>query len=161
MFDKLKKAVGKTGVKLAYTWIEDPLAFTDPMVKATITVTSTSGAITVLGLSASLVARRKGEHDEEEITLGEVEEVADPNHTTDRNGESVPVYPHTIAENESEGFGIFCDGLDLPSSLADWGVSDAESARAKGVEFFLKTEVDVKETNFMFDPNLEQKIEVT
>ena len=39
-FNRLKKAFGKTGVELKYTWIEDPLNFTDPMVKATVTETA-------------------------------------------------------------------------------------------------------------------------
>ncbi|MCA9718554.1 MAG: hypothetical protein H6713_41540 [Myxococcales bacterium] len=157
-FNRLKKAFGKTGVELKYTWIEDPLNFTDPMVKATVTVTATDGEVTVLGTSAKLVARRKNGDEEQQITLGEVSEEADPNYTTDRNGKSVPVYPHTLQTGESEGFGIFLDGLDLTTSLADWGVSDAESARAKGVEIDFITEVDIKETNFMFDPNVKQTI---
>jgi len=74
-------------------------------------------------------------------------------------GESVPVFPHTLDEDESEGYGIFLDDLDLPTALEPWGASDAASAQAKGIEFFLKTEVDVKETSFMFDPTIEQKIE--
>jgi len=161
LFDKLKKAVGKTGVELAYTWIEDPLTFTDPMVKATVTVTSSSGSITVLGTTTTLIAKRKDEdEDDEELVLGTVSEEADEYSTTERNGESVPVFPHTLEEGDSEGYGIFLDDLDLPSSLEPWGASDAESAQAKGIEFFLKTEVDVKETNFMFDPTIEQKIEV-
>ncbi len=161
LFDKLKKAVGKTGVELSYTWIEDPLTFTDPMVKATVTVTSSSGNITVLGTTATLIAKRKDEDGEdEELVLGTVSEEADEHSTTERNGESVPVFPHTLEEGESEGYGIFLDDLDLPSSLKPWEASDAESAQAKGIEFFLKTEVDVKETNFMFDPAIEQKIEV-
>ncbi len=160
-FDKLKKAVGKTGVELTYTWIEDPFAFTDPMIKATVTVRSSSGNVTVLGTTATLVAKRKDEDgDDEELALGEVSEEADEYSTTDRNGESVPVFPHTIKEGESEGFGIFLDDLDLPSTLEAWGATDAETAQQKGIEFFLKTEVDVKETNFMFDPKIEQKIEV-
>lgn len=160
-FDKLKKAVGKTGVELAYTWIEDPLTFSDPMIKATVTVTSSSGSITVLGTTATLVAKRKDEDgDDEEFVLGTVSEEADEYSTTDRDGESVPVFPHTLDKGESEGYGIFLDELDLPAALEPWGVSDAASAQAKGIEFFLKTEVDVKETSFMFDPTIEQKIEV-
>jgi len=157
-FSKLKKSFGKTGVELKYTWIEDPLTFTDPMVKATVTVSATDGAVTVLGTSAKLVARRKNGEEQEEITLGEVSEEADPHCTTTRNGESVPVFPHVIQTGESEGFGIFLDDLDLATSLADWGVSDAASARAKGVEIDFVTEVDIKETNFMFDPNVKQTI---
>ncbi len=160
-FNKLKKAFGKTGVELKYTWIEDPLTFTDPMVKATVTVFATDGAVTVLGTSAKLVARRKNGEEQEEITLGEVSEEADPHYTTTRNGESVPVYPHTIQTGESEGFGIFLDGLNLRASLADWGVSDAASAKAKGVEIDFVTEVDIKETNFLFDPNVKQTIQLS
>jgi hypothetical protein len=161
-FDRIKKsvgkAVGKTGVKLSYTWIEDPFTFTDPMVKATVTVAATDGAVTVLGTSAKLIARRESGDEQDEITLGEVSEEADPHCTTDRNGESVPVFPHTIQTGESEGFGIFLDDLDLSSALADWGVTDSESAREKGVEIIFVTEVDIKETSFMFDPSIKQKI---
>ncbi len=159
-FSKLKKSFGKTGVELKYTWIEDPLTFTDPMVKATVTVYATDGEITVLGTSAKLVARRQNGDEEEEITLGEVSEEADPHCTTTRNGKSVPVFPHKLNTGESEGFGIFLDDLDLKDSLKGWGVWDAESARSKGVEIEFVTEVDIKETNFMFDPNIKQKIQL-
>jgi hypothetical protein len=50
--------------------------------------------------------------------------------------------------------------MDLAVSLAKWGVTDAASAKAKGIRFVFKGEVDVKETVGVFDPVLEQAITV-
>ena len=50
--------------------------------------------------------------------------------------------------------------MDLVNSLGKWGVDSPESARIKGVKFFFKGEVDVKETAGLFDPTLEQEITV-
>ena len=150
-FDKIKKAVGKTGIELTYTWIEDPLTFGDPMIKATVTVTATDGAATELVASCA-------DEEEADVILGEVSEEHEPYSTTTRNGESVPVFPHTLQQGESEGFGIFLDGLDLAKSLEHWGVTDVASAREAGIELVLETEVDIKETSFMFDPIITQTI---
>lgn len=159
-FDKIKKFVGKTGVELDYTWIETPFPFGDPMIKATIRVKA-SDTVTVNGITGTFLAvRTNAEDEEEEIILGEEFQEADENHTTERNGEWVPVYPCTIQAGEEETFGYFVEDLDLAESLAKWGVDSPESAKIKGVKFIFRGEVDIKETAGLFDPSLDHDIEV-
>jgi len=163
-FDKVKKFVGKTGVKLEYKWIENPFAFGDPMIKATINVKAEDGDVTVTGLHGKFVAKRtNADGEEEEILLGEEIQEPNENHTTTRNGESVPVYPCKISAGSEESFGYFIgmhDEMNLAESLAEWGVDSPEAAKIKGVKFYFIGEVDIKETNFLFDPSLEEEITV-
>ena len=163
-FDKIKKMVGKTGVKLEYKWIENPFTFTDPMIKATILVKAEAEQITVLGITGTFVARRtNSDGEEEEIILGEATENVDDCASIDRDGQSVPEFPHTIAAGEEGNYGYFVgseEEMDLANSLGKWGVSDAASAKIGKVKFFFVGDVDIKETVGMFDPSLEQEINV-
>ena len=160
-FDKIKKMVGKTGVELEYIWIESPFKFGDPMIKATIQVTATGDPVTVIGISAVFSAKiHVGDEQEEEIILGEAEEDVNDCASVDRDGESVPEFPHALPANGVGSYGYFVDDMDLAQSLAKWGVTDAASAKEKNVRFFFKGTVDIKETVGLFDPELEQEIVV-
>ena len=158
-FDKIKKMVGKTGVELSYEWIENPFPFGDPMIKATIKVQA-ADPVTVVGTVGTFIARREVDEETEEIILGEAFENIHDCASVDRDGESVDEFPHALKAGESGSYGYFVEDMDLAKSLADWGVSDAASAQAKGVKFFFQGMVDIKETVGMFDPELEQEIRV-
>lgn len=159
-FDKMKKLVGKTGVKLSYPWIENPFPFGDPMIKATIEVEAES-PVTIVGTTGIFVAiRLDDEGDEEEIILGEESEDSSNCASVDRDGASVDEFPHTLGAGEKGSYGYFVGDMDLAESLSEWGVTDAASARAKGIRFVFRGEVDVKETVGLFDPVLEQEITV-
>lgn len=166
LLDKLKKRVGKTGVKLEWIWVENPFPFNDPMIKATILVKAESETITVEGLKGTFVAKRpNGDSNEsitlmEEIQLGQEIQRPNKNHSTERKGEHVPVYPCVLEKGEEERFGYFVSNMDLKTALAKWGVHDPASAKEKGIRFFFTGEVDIKETVGLFDPRLEIEIEV-
>jgi hypothetical protein len=153
-FDKLKKFVGKTGVELDYEWIENPFTFTDPMIKATLRI-KTSEDVTILGSTGTFYAQRKGDDDlNEEIVLGE-EECSD----IEKDGD-YQKFPQLVEAGGVRTCAFFVSDMDLVKSLGKWGVDSPESARIKGVKFFFKGEVDVKETAGLFDPTLEQEITV-
>lgn len=159
-FDKMKKLVGKTGVKLSYPWIENPFPFGDPMIKATIEVEAES-PITIIGTTGTFVAIWTNEEgEEEEIILGEETEDESNCASVDRDGASVPEFPHALGAGDKGSYGYFVGDMDLAASLGKWGVTDAASAQAKGVRFVFRGEVDVKETVGVFDPVLEQDIRV-
>ncbi|WMX16250.1 MULTISPECIES: hypothetical protein [unclassified Aureispira] len=153
-FDKMKKMVGKTGVELDYRWIENPFPFNDPMIKATLRIKADS-AITVVGATGTFYAKREDDDGmEEEIILGE-EECTDI-----ANGDDYNKFPESIESGGVRTCAFFVDDMDLVESLKEWGVDSPESAKIKGVRFFFKGEVDVKETVGLFDPTLEQEITV-
>lgn len=153
-FDKMKKMVGKTGVELDYQWIENPFSFNDPMIKATLRIKADS-EITILGATGTFYAKREDDDGlDEEIILGE-EECSDI-----ANGDDYNDFPDTIEAGGVRTCAFFVDDMNLVASLKDWGVDSPESAKIKGVKFFFKGEVDVKETVGLFDPSLEQEITV-
>ena len=153
-FDKIKKMVGKTGVELDYQWIENPFPFNDPMIKATLRI-NTSGEVTILGSTGVFYAQRTNSDGmEEEIVLGE-DECSD----IEQDGD-YKKFPQTIQAGGVATCAYFISDMNLVESLAKWGVDSPESAKIKGVKFFLKGEVDVKETVGLFDPSLEQEITV-
>lgn len=153
-FDKIKKMVGKTGVELDYEWIENPFTFTDPMIKATLRIKADS-EITILGSTGSFYAQREDDDGmEEEILLGE-DECNDM-----ANGDDYHDLPQTIEAGGVRTVAFFVGDMDLVESLKDWGVDSPESAKIKGVKFFFKGEVDVKETVGLFDPSLTEEITV-
>lgn len=159
-FDKMKKLVGKTGVKLSYPWIENPFPFSDPMIKATIEVEAES-PITIIGTTGTFVAIRiDDEGDEEEIILGEETEDENNCANVNRDGASVDKFPHALGAGDKGSYGYFVGDMDLAASLSKWGVTDVASAKAKGIRFVFRGEVDVKETVGVFDPVLEQEITV-
>ncbi len=160
-FSKLKKFVGKTDVKLDYEWIENPFPFDDPMIKATIRIKAEGEGVTVIGTTGTFIAQRtNGDGVEEEIVLGEevsnTEDCAD----VERDGEWVEEFPEFIESGQESSYGLFIDDMDLPKSLAEWGVRNVEDAKAGGVKFILKGEIDVKETADLFDPSLDYEITV-
>jgi len=151
-FDKVKKMVGKTGVELDYSWIENPFPFNDPMIKATLQIKADS-EITILGATGSFYAKR--EDDEgivEEIMLGEDES------SSIAKGDDYNDFPDTIEAGGVRTCAFFVGDMNLIESLKDWGVDSPESAKIKGIKFFFIGEVDVKETVGLFDPSLEQEI---
>lgn len=153
-FDKMKKMVGKTGVELDYEWIENPFPFNDPMIKATLRIKADS-EITILSATGTFYAKREDDDGmDEEIILGEDE-------CTDiENDGDYKDLPQTIESGGVRSCAFFVGDMNLVESLADWGVDSPESAKIKGVKFFFKGEVDVKETVGLFDPSLEQEITV-
>ena len=153
-FDKIKKMVGKTGIELDYEWIENPFTFTDPMIKATLRIKADS-EITILGSTGSFYAQRKDDDGlDEEILLGE-EECTDIENEGDYQD-----LPQTIEGGGVRTCAFFVGDMDLVESLKGWGVDSPESAKIKGVKFFFKGEVDVKETVGLFDPSLKEEITV-
>ncbi len=157
-FDKVKKFVGVTGVKLDYTWIEDPFPFGDPMIKATIRVKAES-EVTIVGKTGTFYARREArEGGKEEIVLGRENTTVDNCASTRRNGERVKVFPDKIEAGGESSYGFFVKKMDLAKSLAKWGIRNPQMARDNGVRFYFKGEIDVKETGLLFDPSLEQEI---
>ena len=50
--------------------------------------------------------------------------------------------------------------IDIAESLAKWNVDSVDTAKAKGVKFFFKVEIDLKETVGAFDPSEEVEIQV-
>lgn len=160
-FDKLKKFVGKTDVKLDFQWIENPFPFGDPMIKATLRVKAEGDAVTIIGNSATFYAKRTNDDgQEEEIILGEDGNDVNDCASVERNGEWGKEFPDTIEGGGESSYGFFVDDMDLAKSLAPWGVTDAESAKIKGIKFYFKAEADVKETVGLFDPTIEQEITV-
>lgn len=159
-FDKIKKMVGKTGVELDYTWIENPFPFGDPMIKATLRIKTGDSPVTVIGNTGTFYAKREKDDGTDEITLGEEINDVDNCASIERNGEWVNEFPETIAANSESSYGFFVDDMNLIESLKEWGVDSPDSAKIKGVKFYFKGEIDVKETVGLFDPSLEQEITV-
>lgn len=153
-FDKIKKMVGKTGVELDYRWIENPFPFNDPMIKATLRIKA-ADEVTIIGATGTFYAQREDDDGmTEEIILGE-DECSD----IEINDDFIDM-PQVVKANTEACVAFFISDMDLVESLKDWGVDSPESAKIKGVKFFLKGEVDVKETVGLFDPSLEQEITV-
>jgi len=153
-FDKMKKMVGKTGVELDYQWIENPFPFSDPMIKATLRINA-SEEISVLSSTGTFYAQRTDSDGmKKEIVLGE-DECSD----IEKDGD-YQKFPQTIEAGGVRTCAFFVGDMDLVKSLAEWGVDSPESAKIKGVKFFFRGEVDVKETVGLFDPSLEQEITV-
>lgn len=160
-FDKVKKFMGKTGAKLEFTWIENPFSFGDPMIKATLQVTAEKSAITVIGTTGTFYATLEdAEGSEIDVELGEAIETVNDCASVDRDGESVPEFPHKLKPGESGQYGLFIMDIDVKSKLEKYGVTDAESAESKGVKFYLEGEADIKGTADLFDPSIKQEIEV-
>lgn len=159
-FDKIKSMVGVTGVKLEYTWIENPWPYFDPMIKATITVKAGKDAVTVLGTKTTFYAKRTVNNVEEKIVLGTDICNEDNCPRTERNGEFVRLFPTAVESEGQVSFGLYVRDMDVPAALAEWGGETPASAKANGITFFLEAEVDVKETLDLFDPTLTQEIEV-
>lgn len=152
--------VGATGVKLEYTWIENPFPFKDPMIKATLTVTAEGENMTIVSVTGTFYAQRIVDGREDQIILGTDHYTVENCPRVKRNDEYVSMLPDVIGGGASSSYGLFVTDMNLVESLAQWGVNSPESARAKGVTFHLKGEVDVKETLGAFDPLIEQEITV-
>lgn len=160
LFDKIKSMVGVTGVKLEYTWIENPWPYFDPMIKATINVKAGKDAVTILGTKGTFYAKRTVNNVEEKIVLGTDIGNVEKCGRTERNGEFVKEFPCALQGDGEVSFGFFIMDMDVPAALAEWGGETPASAKANGITFFLEGEVDVKETLDLFDPTLTQEIEV-
>lgn len=153
-FDKIKKMVGKTGVELDYAWIENPFPFGDPMIKATLRI-RTTGDVTVVGATGTFYAQREdADGMNEEIVLGE-DECSD----IEINDDFVDM-PQVVKADTEASVAFFISDMDLVESLKEWGIDSPEAAKIKKVKFFLRGEVDIKETVGLFDPELTQEIEV-
>ena len=159
-FKKLKNMIGSTGVKLEYTWIENPFPFKDPMIKATLQASAEHEEITIVGVTGTFYAQRTVDGREDKLILGTDKSTLDHCSRVERNGEYVSMLPDVLKPGTSSSYGLFVNNMDLAASLAAWGINSPAAAAQKGVKFFLKGEVDVKETLEAFDPSIIQEINV-
>ncbi len=159
-FDKIKSMVGVTGVKLEFLYVENPWAYFDPMIKATVNVKSGKDAVTVIGVKGTFYAKRTVNNVEERIELGTETRTAERCATTERNGEWVKEFPCVVEGGGEVSYGYWVKDMDVPAALAGWGGDTPENAQKNGITFFLECEVDIKETLDLFDPSLTQEITV-
>jgi len=159
-FDKIKGMVGITGVKLEFLYVENPWAYFDPMIKATVNVKSGKDPVTVIGVKGTFYAKRTVNNVEERIELGTETRTAERCATTERNGEWVKEFPCVVEGGGEVSYGYWVKDMDVPAALAEWGGDTPENAQRKGITFFLECEVDIKETLDLFDPSLTQEITV-
>jgi hypothetical protein len=159
-FDKLKSIVGITGVKLEYTWVENPWPYKDPMIKATLTVTAGKDPVTIIGTKGTFYAKRTVNNVEERIVLGTDISNEEKCSRVERNGEYVKEFPQSLAAGEQTSYGFFIMDMNAPKSLTVWGGDTPENAVRNGITFFIEGEVDVKETFDLFDPTKEVQITV-
>ncbi|PHK16960.1 hypothetical protein VF12_39905 [Nostoc linckia z15] len=159
-FDKIKNMVGATGVKLEFKYVENPWPYFDPMIKATINVTSGKDPVTVIGVKGTFYAKRVVNGVEEKIELGTEVRDAENCAKTERNGEWVKEFPWVVEGGGEVSYGYWVKDMDVPATLADWGGDTPENAQKNGITFFLECEVDIKETLDLFDPSLTQEITV-
>lgn len=160
LFDKIKGMVGVTGVKLEFLYIENPWAYFDPMIKATVNVKSGKDPVTVIGVKGTFYAKRTVNNTEEKIELGTEIRTTERCAETKRNGEWVKEFPCVVEGGGEVSYGYWVKDMDVPAALAKWGGDTPENAQKNGITFFLECEVDIKETLDMFDPSLTQEITV-
>ncbi len=153
LFSKLKKFVGFSGVKVEFTKVESPFTLTDSVIKSQYVVNAADD-VTILSVTHTFYAKRtigSGEDaTEEEIII--VEEEQDGRYDGDES------FPVALGAGESFEHGMCLIRVDVGEKLAKWGVTDGYSANMQGAKFFLKVEVDIKETAFAFDPEAEAEI---
>lgn len=159
-FKKLKNMVGSTGVVLDYIYVENPFPFYDPMIKATLRVKAEKDGVTILSVTGTFYAKRTVEEKEEELVLGVHHADADNCYNETINGVRQRQLPRTIAAGGETDFGLFVKDMEVAKTLEAWGVSSPDDAKRKGITFFLKAEVDVKETLDLFDPSYTEEISV-
>lgn len=160
LFDKIKSMVGVTGVKLEFLYIENPWAYFDPMIKATVNVKSGKDPVTVIGVKGTFYAKRTVNNVEEKIELGTEIRTTERCAETKRNGEWVKEFPCVVEGGGEVSYGYWVKDMDVPAALAKWGGDTPENAQKNGITFFLECEVDIKETLDLFDPSLTQEITV-
>lgn len=160
LFDKIKGMVGVTGVKLEFLYIENPWAYFDPMIKATVNVKSGKDPVTVIGVKGTFYAKRTVNNVEEKIELGTEIRTTERCAETKRNGEWVKEFPCVVEGGGEVSYGYWVKDMDVPAALAKWGGDTPENAQKNGITFFLECEVDIKETLDLFDPSLTQEITV-
>jgi|GEM_PF-2884158 len=151
LFSNLKKFVGLTGIKIEITRIKNPFPFTDSVYKGYFEITSPDN-LTLVSIKTSLVAKRQVNNNTETLVLVE-DSTTDPNNLQD-------TYPYSLKAGETFRDGSVLIRIDLAEALSKWNISNAQSAKANGVKFFFKVEIDVKETGFAFDPHQEKEFEV-
>lgn len=159
-FDKMKSMVGVTGVKLEFLYVENPWAYFDPMIKATVNVKSGKDPVTVIGVKGTFYAKRTVNNAEEKIELGTETRTTERCAETKRNGEWVKEFPCVVEGGGEVSYGYWVKDMDVPAALAKWGGDTPENAQKNGITFFLECEVDIKETLDLFDPSLTQEIKV-
>lgn len=160
LFDKIKGMVGVTGVKLEFLYVENPWAYFDPMIKATVNVKSGKDPVTVIGVKGTFYAKRTVNNAEEKIELGTEIRTTERCAETKRNGEWVKEFPCVVEGGGEVSYGYWVKDMDVPAALAKWGGDTPENAQKNGITFFLECEVDIKETLDLFDPSLTQEIKV-
>lgn len=160
LFDKIKGMVGVTGVKLEFLYVENPWAYFDPMIKATVNVKSGKDPVTVIGVKGTFYAKRTVNNTEEKIELGTETRTTERCAETKRNGEWVKEFPCVVEGGGEVSYGYWVKDMDVPAVLAKWGGDTPENAQKNGITFFLECEVDIKETLDLFDPSLTQEIKV-
>ena len=160
IFDKMKSMVGVTGVKLEFLYVENPWAYFDPMIKATVNVKSGKDPVTVIGVKGTFYAKRTVNNAEEKIELGTETRTTERCAETKRNGEWVKEFPCVVEGGGEVSYGYWVKDMDVPAALAKWGGDTPEYAQKNGITFFLECEVYIKETLDLFDPSLTQEIKV-
>ncbi|RZJ70737.1 hypothetical protein [Flavobacterium sp.] len=159
-FKKLKNMVGDTGVALDYIYVENPWPFYDPMIKATIRVKAEKDELTIVSVVGTFYAKRTVDGSEQEMVLGQDHITPDNCYSETIDGVKQKQVPRKVASGREADFGLFVKDMNVTDLLEKWGAGTPELAQRNGVTFFLKTEVDIKETVGLFDPTHEVEIEV-
>ena len=155
IFGKIKSFFGFTGVKIEFTKIESPFPFGDSVFKANYEVKA-GNDVTIKEIKHILYAKRNVKNGENTVE----EDIELTQESTDDFNDIDVSFPHPIKAGETFEYGMCVGDIDIKSSLEVWGVHDASSAKAKGVTFFVKVEVDILETAFTFDPEAEKEFVV-
>jgi len=156
-FDKIKKFVSKPKVSVEFTKIESPFKFGDAIFKATILVKNLGDSpVIIKGLTSSFYAMRVKRGESEEEYLGSVSFNSSNNYEDMRNGEYVKVFPEELGAGQEAEYGLMISGINILKKVLFWGAADANGAKKKNIKFFIKVEVDVKDT--MMDPEIEKEV---
>jgi hypothetical protein len=150
LFDKLKGAIGLTGVEIDFLSLEKTLPITESEICATHTIIAKSN-VTIEKITSSFYAKKGSDETADEI------EIATEINSSDNSDN----YPAQVKANEvfQDADGIYIIDIDILDSLSEWGINSFDDIEENDIKFFLKVEVDIKETVGAFDPSHE--IEVT
>lgn len=150
LFDKLKGAIGLTGVEIDFLSKEKTLAITESEICATHSVTAKNN-VTIEKVTSSFYAKRGSDESADEIEIA--------TKTTNNNNSSN--YPAKVKANDifQDPDEIYITDINILDSLSEWEIDSFDDIEENDIQFFLKVEVDIKETAGAFDPSHE--IEVT
>lgn len=155
LFGKIKHFFGFTGVQIELTKLENPFPITDSVYKAQYEVQAADD-LTILEITHVVYAKRIIK-DADGQRIEEI--IIDEESTNDFEDVDVK-FPYPLKAGDTFEYGMCLTNLDIPKVLTKWGVIDANTANLQNVTFFVKVEVDIKETAFAFDPEKEAKFDV-